>query len=43
VHGHDGIDRIGEGTHRRAIVTWQRFESRLAEKASRRLGPRVAC
>lgn len=42
VHGHDGIDRIGEGTHRRAIVTWQRFEARLAEKASRRLGPRVA-
>lgn len=33
VRGHDGVDLIGEGTHRRAIVTWQRFEAKMAAKA----------
>jgi fluoroacetyl-CoA thioesterase len=36
LRGHDGIDVIGEGTHRRAIVTWERFERRLAGKAGAR-------
>jgi fluoroacetyl-CoA thioesterase len=33
VRGHDGIDLIGQGTHRRAIVSWSRFNERLAKKA----------
>jgi fluoroacetyl-CoA thioesterase len=35
VRGHDGLDLIGEGTHRRAVVTWSRFEERLAHKTAR--------
>jgi len=30
VRGHDGRDMIGAGTHRRAVVQWDRFEARLA-------------
>lgn len=34
VRAHDGIDLIGEGYHERAIVSWDRFNSRVAEKAT---------
>jgi len=33
VRAHDGVDVIGEGTHGRAVVAWDKFNSRLAEKA----------
>lgn len=33
LRGHDGVDVIGEGRHERAIVTWDRFNARVAEKA----------
>ncbi|MGP0092994.1 MAG: thioesterase family protein [Xanthobacteraceae bacterium] len=32
VRAHDGVDLIGEGRHERAIVTWDRFNARVAEK-----------
>jgi fluoroacetyl-CoA thioesterase len=35
IQGHDGIDVIGEGTHRRAVVTWSRFGERVAAKTER--------
>lgn len=35
VVAHDGIDKIGEGTHSRAIVPWERFKSGVAAKAAR--------
>ena len=30
--GHDGIDRIGGGHHRRAIVHWDKFTQRVEQK-----------
>jgi fluoroacetyl-CoA thioesterase len=33
VRAHDGIDLIGEGRHERFIVPWDKFTSKLAEKA----------
>jgi fluoroacetyl-CoA thioesterase len=33
VRAHDGVELIGEGRHERAIVAWDRFNSRVAEKA----------
>ncbi len=33
VSAHDGIDVIGEGRHQRAIVVWDRFNAKVAEKA----------
>jgi fluoroacetyl-CoA thioesterase len=30
---HDGIDAIGEGQHQRFIVAWDKFNTRVAEKA----------
>lgn len=33
VSAHDGDDLIGEGRHQRAIVMWERFTARVAEKA----------
>lgn len=33
VRGHDGMDVIGEGRHERAIVAWDKFKRRVAEKA----------
>jgi fluoroacetyl-CoA thioesterase len=33
VRAHDGMDLIGEGTHERTIVPWDRFNAKLAEKA----------
>ena len=33
VSAHDGLDKIGEGTHQRAIVPWDRFKAGVAAKA----------
>lgn len=33
VRGHDGIETIGEGEHERAIVNYEKFNQRAAEKA----------
>ena len=33
VRAHDGVDLIGEGRHERAIVVWDRFNARVADKA----------
>ncbi len=35
VAAHDGLDKIGEGTHTRAIVPWDRFKAGVAGKAAR--------
>lgn len=35
VKAHDGVEVIGEGTHDRMIVPWNRFVSRVNEKAKR--------
>lgn len=35
VEAHDGLDRIGAGTHQRAIVPWDRFKAGVAAKAGR--------
>lgn len=32
VRGHDGVETIGEGRHERAIVVWDKFNARVAEK-----------
>ena len=32
VRAHDGVDLIGEGRHERVIVTWDRFNAKVAEK-----------
>lgn len=32
---HDGIDEIGRGTHRRAVVAWDKFNAHVAAKAAR--------
>jgi fluoroacetyl-CoA thioesterase len=34
VRAHDGIDMIGEGRHERAIVGWDHFNAKVAEKAA---------
>ena len=34
VRAHDGVDMIGEGRHERAIVLWDRFNAKVAEKAA---------
>ena len=33
VRAHDGVDMIGEGTHQRAVVAWDKFNARVADKA----------
>ena len=33
VSAHDGADLIGEGTHGRAVVGWDKFNARVAQKA----------
>ena len=33
VRAHDGMDLIGEGRHERAVVAWDRFNAKVAEKA----------
>lgn len=35
VLAHDGHDKIGEGTHTRAIVPWDRFKAGVAAKAKK--------
>ena len=35
VRAHDGIDLIGEGRHERFVVTWDKFNARVAEKAAK--------
>lgn len=36
VEAHDGIDKIGEGTHERFLVSVDRFITRAREKSTRR-------
>jgi len=33
VSAHDGIDLIGEGRHERAVVAWDKFNAKVADKA----------
>jgi fluoroacetyl-CoA thioesterase len=33
LRAHDGVELIGEGRHQRAVVKWDRFNARIAEKA----------
>ncbi|MDX2257627.1 MAG: thioesterase family protein [Hyphomicrobiaceae bacterium] len=33
VKAHDGIDTIGEGTHQRMVVPWDRFRAKVNQKA----------
>ena len=35
VAAHDGLDKIGEGSHVRAIVPWDRFKAGVAAKAGK--------
>lgn len=35
VTAHDGLDKIGEGTHSRAVVPWDRFKQAIASKAAK--------
>ena len=35
VIAHDGIDKVGEGTHVRAVVPWDRFKAGVAAKAAK--------
>ncbi len=35
VQAHDGVDLIGEGTHERYAVIWDKFNSRVADKAAK--------
>ena len=35
VQAHDGVDVIGEGRHERFVVSWDRFNARVAEKATK--------
>ena len=35
VSAHDGIEKIGEGTHERVIVPWEKFVARVNEKAKK--------
>lgn len=35
VIAHDGIDKIGEGTHARAVVPWDRFRAMVNGKAAK--------
>jgi fluoroacetyl-CoA thioesterase len=35
VKAHDGIDPIGEGRHERFVVTWDKFNARVAAKAAK--------
>jgi fluoroacetyl-CoA thioesterase len=35
VKAHDGIDLIGEGRHDRFVVSWDKFNGRLAAKAAK--------
>jgi fluoroacetyl-CoA thioesterase len=39
VRGRDDLDLIGEGVHRRAVVSWDRFNGKVAEKGLRKRAP----
>jgi fluoroacetyl-CoA thioesterase len=40
VSAHDGIEKIGEGTHERMVVPWDKFEAKVNDKARQaRLSP----
>ncbi len=34
VRASDGVDMVGEGTHERTVVAWDRFNARVASKAA---------
>ncbi|MBI1385040.1 MAG: thioesterase [Rhizobiales bacterium] len=34
VAAHDGLDAIGEGTHQRMVVPWERFRAKVDQKAA---------
>ena len=36
IEAHDGVDKIGEGTHMRAPIEFERFEKRVKAKAAKR-------
>jgi fluoroacetyl-CoA thioesterase len=36
VKGHDGVDEIGGGRHRRAVVRWEKFNERVTKKKAAR-------
>ena len=38
IEAHDGVDKIGEGTHVRAPIELERFEKRVKAKAAKRVG-----
>ena len=38
VRAHDGVEQIGEGYHQRAIVDWERFKAKVAEKRAKAAG-----
>lgn len=38
VRGHDGVDAIGGGGHRRAVVRWDKFNERVARKRAQATG-----
>lgn len=33
VKAHDGLDMIGEGSHERVVVPWEKFEAKVNQKA----------
>jgi fluoroacetyl-CoA thioesterase len=35
IKAHDGLDLIGEGRHERFVVTWDKFNARLAAKVQK--------
>jgi fluoroacetyl-CoA thioesterase len=35
VSAHDGVDVIGEGQHQRAVVAWDKFAAKVADKAEK--------
>ena len=35
IKAHDGLDLIGEGRHERFVVTWDKFNARLASKIAK--------
>jgi fluoroacetyl-CoA thioesterase len=35
VRAHDGLDLIGEGRHERFVVAWDKFNTRIADKAAK--------
>lgn len=38
IEGHDSVDRIGGGRHRRAVVRWDKFTQRVEQKRQKALG-----